>query len=107
MKKKDIINLINAKNIIKKNYDLLRPIKTSNGYLPEDKWVPFVEKYKNQFDILKNEILEAIKETKTAEAIVDNIECDHEVRLKHCGTFWSEYECIFCGKSVLSSTNFP
>ena len=102
MKKKDIINLINAKSIIKKNYNLLKPIKTSDGYLPEERWVPSVEKYKEQFDILKSEILDSINETKIAESVVDNIKCDHEVRLKHCGTFWSESECVFCGKSVSS-----
>ena len=102
MKKKDIINLINAKSIIKKNYNLLKPIKTDDGYLEEDKWFPNIEKYKEQFDILKKEISDALNETKIAESIANNIKCDHEVRLKHFGAFWSNYECVFCGKSVSS-----
>ena len=40
MKKKDIINLINAKETIKENYNLLKPIRIFNEYLPEDKWLP-------------------------------------------------------------------
>ena len=35
MKKKDIVDLINAKEIIKKNSNLLKPIKTDDGYLPQ------------------------------------------------------------------------
>ena len=102
MKKKDIINLINAKSIIKKNIDLLEPIKTDDGYLPEEKWVPYVEKYKEQFDILKKEISDALNETKRAESVVNSIKCNHEVRLKHWDAYWSEYECVICDKSVSS-----
>ncbi len=102
MKKKDIINLINAKKAIEKNSDLLKSIKTYNGYLKEEEWLPYSEKYKEQFNILKKELLDALKETKEAENIVDNTKCNHEVRLKHCGFLWSEYECVICGKNASS-----
>ena len=102
MKKKDIIKIISAKSIIKKYCNLLSPIKDENSYLPEEEWFPHNEKYKEQFEILKKEIEEALKETKNAEDIVDSIKCNHEVRLKQLGTFWSQYECVICGKFASS-----
>lgn len=105
MKKKDIVDLINAKEIIKKNSNLLKPIKTDDGYLPEEEWVPNIEKYKEQLNILKNEISETIKESKQAQSVVDNIKCSHEVRLKHRETFGSQYECVICGKYASSDNH--
>ena len=105
MKKKDIVDLINAKEIIKKNSNLLKSIKTDDGYLPEEEWVPNIEKYKEQLNILKNEISETIKESKQAQSVVDNIKCSHEVRLKHRETFGSQYECVICGKYASSDNH--
>ena len=102
MKKKDIINLINAKRIIEKNYHLLKSIKTIDGYLPEEEWFPHNEKYQEQFNILKKEILEAIVETPKAKRIASSIKCNHEVRLTHWHILGSEYECVICGKTVSS-----
>ena len=102
MKKKDIINLINAKRIIEKNYHLLKSIKTIDGYLPEEEWFPHNEKYQEQFNILKKEILEAIDETPKAKNITSSINCNHEVRLTHWHFLGSEYECVICGKTVSS-----
>ena len=102
MRKKDIINLVNAKRIIKENSGLLEPIKTYDGYLKEEEWVPNIEKYKEQFNILKKEIRDTLKETIQAQTIIDGIKCNHEVRLSHYVTFGSKYECVFCGKTVNS-----
>ncbi len=106
MKKKDIINLINAKAIIKKNKNLLKPIMVDGSYLLEEEWVPNIDRYKDQLNILKKEISDTLKETKQAEEVVRDIKCTHDVRIKHSRGYGAQYECVICGEIINSDNVF-
>ncbi len=105
MKKKEILYLINRYKTIINNNGLLNPIKlTMHGRIcnilkNEDEWFPNVSELKEQFEVLKQELLQAIDENEKLirdTAIVKK--CDHQVRIKYYNPFAAYYECVLCGK---------
>ena len=99
MKKKDIINLIKAKETIYKNEDLISIIKNQYYYIDEKYWFPDILELQKYFDILKEELKQAKKETDEALALIRNSQCTHDVRLDYN----SLYNCVLCGKNIHSN----
>lgn len=105
MKKYEILKLIEANEIIKKNSALLSIAKhKSFNKFPIDKkyWFPNIEELKQEFDILGEEVQSALDETRNCIKYIQNSGCDHEVRLKYFGLFWDHSCCVLCGKTVAS-----
>lgn len=99
MKKKDIINLIKAKETLYKNNDLISIIKNHNFYIDEKYWFPNLPELQKYFDILKKELKQAKNETDEALNIIKNSQCTHDVRLDYN----SIYNCVICGKNIHSN----
>ena len=99
MKKKDIINLIKAKETIYKNEDLISTIKNRYYYIEEKYWFPDIPELQKYFDILKEELKQAKKETDEALTLTRNSQCTHDVRLDYN----SLYNCVLCGKNIHSN----
>ncbi len=101
MKKREIIELINANRTIDNNDQVIANIEDRSYYLPfrrrEDEWFPNIPDLNQYFDILKTEIKESLEESDKAKENIKSIQCDHSVRLEYYGTFTSSYKCIFCG----------
>lgn len=104
MKKKEILNLIHAKEVIEQHQGLLSTIKVKRLDIEkkEKDWYPNIPEFKEYFDILKKELLQAKNETLESEKIVQEIECSHEVRLKYQGLFSCYYKCVLCERCVSS-----
>lgn len=108
MKKREIINLIEANRKIIENKDLVNMTKetTQLGFTYNRKiWLPNVEELKEEFEILKSEILDAINITEENEKIIKESKCSHEIRLEYWDCFTSSYKCIFCGNYVSSDND--
>lgn len=101
MKKIEILNLIEANEIINQNNKLLSIIKDKE--LNQEYWFPNIEELKEEFNILKEEVEEALLEKTKCRELIQNSNCNHEVRLEHYGLFCSHYKCIFCGKSIIGN----
>ena len=99
MKKKDIINLIKAKETIYKNKDLISTIKNRYYYIEEKYWFPDIPELQKYFDILKKELKQAKNETDESLNIIKNSRCTHDVRLDYN----SIYNCVICGKNIHSN----
>lgn len=69
----------------------------------EDDWFPDIDELKEEFDILGQEVKDALDETENCKEYIKGSCCNHEVRLKHFGTFWSHSTCVFCDKRILSN----
>lgn len=98
MKKIEIINLIRANRIIDKNSKLLsitRDKRFPNIKIDIEYWFPDIEELKDEFEILKKEVLNVQEESIKCQEIINKGKCNHEVRLKHFGLFGSHSNCIF------------
>lgn len=108
MKKIDILNMINANNVIENNKNLLSTIKEkmhNSYYYKEEKfWFPDISELNNYFEVLKKELKEAKEKTLASETFIKKTECTHEVRLKYRSTFSSLNKCVLCGH-IASSDN--
>ena len=105
MKKKDLLKLIEAKYKIINNEKLVEFTERSAGNFnwyqkKEDDWFPKVNDLENEFNILKKEVKLALKETKEAKDIIDNFECNHDVRLNYYELFSNTSKCIFCDEYI-------
>lgn len=99
MKKKDIINLIKAKEKVYKNKDLISIIKNQYHYIDEKYWFPDIPELEKYFNILKKELKQAKNETEEALNIIKSSQCTHDVRLDYN----SIYNCVICGKNIHSN----
>lgn len=93
MKKIDILKIMSMYNTLKSNYLLLSPLEykrwsegEKNRYQPEKNWFPNIPDFNEQFDILKQEILEKIEQTSKYEKEIQRMSCTHEVRLQYAGS---------------------
>lgn len=103
MKKSEILKLIEVNKIIKNNSDILSITKEKGeDHFPKDKkyWFPDIEELKEEFEILREEVQEALDETNACKTYIQNSNCNHDVRLEHYGLFGSHSKCIFCGKFI-------
>lgn len=101
MKKYEILKLIEANEIIKKNNDLLsitRDKRFENILIDKECWFPNIEELKNEFNILAEEVQNALDETIFYKKYIENSGCNHEIRLEHFGLFSHHSRCILCGK---------
>lgn len=104
MRKKEILNLIEHNQIIKRHNNLLSIIKDEyykNRFLDKKYWFPDIEQLKEEFSILGKEISQSLEETIVSKKYIQSNCCHHEVRLEHYGLFCSNYECVFCGKNIV------
>ena len=106
MKKKELLKLIEAKLKIINNEKL---VEFTKGKLinykyqkNEENWFPKINDLENEFNTLKKEIKKALEETKQSEDIINNFNCNHDVRLQHYGLFWNTSTCIFCDEAITS-----
>lgn len=105
MKKREILDLIKSNRIIKKNELLLSLTRNKNFQnikLDEELWFPLIPELKEEFNILRKEVVETEKESNECQKIIAKSKCNHEVRLKHFGIFGSHSNCIFCNKTIMS-----
>lgn len=106
MKKKEILELINAKQIIAKNQNLLSTIQNNIfnyvHYESEKFWFPNIPELKDYFDILKKELMDAKNQTEEAENTIKQTKCTHEVRLNYHSLFISTNTCVLCGHHASS-----
>lgn len=106
MKKRDIIELIEANNVIEKHQDLLSTIQNktywSSSYKNEKYWFPDIKEFEEYFKVLKKELLQAQEETKKAMETIQSKECSHEVRLSYHSLFSSSNHCVLCGHTASS-----
>ncbi len=109
MKKREIIELINANITIDNNDPVIANIEDRSYYRPfrrtEDEWFPNIPDLNQYFDILKTEIKESLEESDKAKEVIKSIQCDHQVRLEHYGFITSDYECVLCGHHVSSDNS--
>ena len=101
MKKKEILDLFRAKEIISDKDNLLCTEKCS-VVLNEVKQLPNLRELGEDFEILRQEINERLKELKEATNSYNNLikKCHHEVRLCQRTDFGISYECLFCRKTI-------
>lgn len=109
MKKREIIELINANRTIDNNDPVIANIEDRSYYRTfrrsEDEWFPNIPDLNQYFDILKTEIKESLEESDKAKENIKSIQCDHQVRLEHYGFITSDYECVLCGHHVSSDNS--
>lgn len=107
MKKKEIVNLIHAQEVIELHQDLLSTIKVQRLNIEEGEkfWYPNIPEFKEYFEILKKEVLQAKKEALESEKIAQEIDCSHEVRLKYHGLFNCYCKCVLCKKHISSDNS--
>lgn len=101
MKKKDLLKLIEAKQKIIDNKKLVDFIGTRN----DDKLFSEINVLKNEFNILKKELIDAREDTKQAKDVINSFDCNHDVRLNKFWLFGSTSYCIFCDKGITSDNN--
>lgn len=104
MKKIEILTLIQANRIIKKNNPLLsitRDKRFPNIKIDMEYWFPDIDELKDEFKILQKEVLDVQKESNECKRIIQKSKCKHEVRLKHFGVFGSHSNCIFCNQTIM------
>lgn len=103
MKKSEILKLIEAKKIIKKNGALLsitRDKVVKSLLIDKEYWFPNIDELKEEFDVLRKEVQSALDETIACKKYIQSSGCKHEVRLKYFGLFGGDSRCIFCGEII-------
>ena len=105
MKKKDILRIIELNKTISKNQKLIsitRHERFPSIKIDEEYWFPDITDLKEEFDILKQEIKDAIEENKTAFDELKELtkNCNHDVRLQANSFMVSSSTCVFCQKSI-------
>lgn len=103
MKKSEILKLIEANKIIKKNCALLsitRDNVVKTLLIDEKYWFPNIDELKKEFDVLREEVQSALDETANSKKYIQGSGCKHEVRLKYFGLFGGDSRCIFCDEII-------
>ena len=76
--------------------DLIKQSERKNKQILE------ITELKQEFMILKKEILERKEKLNKAKEAIKNYDCNHEIRLKYTGEISpiTTYKCALCGKSI-------
>ena len=112
MKKREILDLIKAKNKIQDNKKILSLARFHNGFPKEENtWFPRIPDLEKEFEVLKKELKERIIETHNAKDTYNRItsKCKHEVRM----SYYIETDfggcmcckCLFCDKEIFASSH--
>lgn len=107
MLKKEIIKAIDNNILIKNNEDILDITKYELNIsgVPrkcdkdESEWFPEVEGLKEEFDVLKREVVDTKNRVDIAKNELKNLKCDCKVRLYYNALFMSYSKCVLCGKT--------
>lgn len=109
MKKKDIIKLINANEVIVRHNKLLSTIRNQYHntyyYEKEDFWFPNIIELEEYFKVLKKELIQAKNETLESEKVLNETECTHDIRLKYYSPYGNCNKCILCGYKASSDSS--
>lgn len=104
MTKKEILKIIESKELILDNEEILQITKTRFGNnISEDNWFYKIDDLKEEFETLKKELRDVVISVQNAEnelSNLKNIDCKHEVRLAYKAGFVNSSECVFCGKHI-------
>lgn len=110
MKKREIIEMLNAIEILKKYGNFIVMKKEDDRFIEifedEKRWYPNIPELKEYFDILKEELTDIKDKTNNAIKNRKTIKCSHEVRLKNYQLSWHYYQCALCGASIKLSNRF-
>ena len=110
MKKREIIEMINSIETLKKYGDFIVMKKEDDRFIEifedEKRWYPNIPELKEYFDILKEELTDIKDKTNNAIKNRKTIKCSHEVRLKNYQLSWRYYQCALCGASIKLSNRF-
>lgn len=110
MKKREIIEMINSIETLKKYGDFIVTKRGDGrfiqGFEDEKRWYPNIPELKEYFDILKEELTDIKDKTNNAIKNRKTIKCSHEVRLKNYQLSWHYYQCALCGASIKLSNRF-
>lgn len=110
MKKKEIIEMLNSIETLKKYGDFIVTRREDDRFIKcfedEKRWYPNIPELKEYFDILKEELTDIKNKTNNAIKSRISIKCSHEVRLKDYNLFGYSYQCALCGASIKSSNRF-
>lgn len=100
MKKREIIEMLNDIEILKKygNFIIMKQEddRFIESFEDEKRWYPNIPELKEYFDILKRELTDIRDKTNNAIKSRKTIKCSHEVRLKHHNSMGYYYECVLC-----------
>jgi len=104
MKKREILALIEANRTINKNDSILSITRDDrfSSLIDRKYWFPDIEELKDEFNILGEEVQEALDETNNCKEYIKNSGCSHEIRLQHYGFIVSHSNCVLCGRSYIS-----
>lgn len=106
MKKKEIIEMLNSIEILKKYGDFIVTRREDDRFIKcfedEKRWYPDIPELKDYFDILKEELTDIKDKTNNAIKSRKTIKCSHEVRLKNYQLSWHNYQCALCGENISS-----
>ena len=107
MIKREILDLIKAKQTIQDNRKILSLARFHNGFPKEENtWFPRIPDLEKEFETLKKELKERINETEKAQETYKKIasNCKHEIRINYytetgLGIYMFS-KCIFCDKKI-------
>lgn len=100
MTKKEILKIIELKELILDSEKILSITKSNNFEISENRWFPNINDLKDEFENLKTEVKETLGSVKEAEEELSNLNCSHKVRLRYRAGFQNSSECVFCGKHI-------
>lgn len=103
MRKNEILKLIEAYKTINKNKSLVSmTIDKKFKILSIDKkqWFPKIAELEKEFNTLEKEIECALNETNHCKNIIENSNCNHEIRLKYKGLISDYSTCVLCDKII-------
>lgn len=116
MIKREILDLIKAKQTIQDNRKILSLARFHNGFPKEEStWFPKIPDLEKEFEILKKEIKERIIENDNAKDTYKKLtnNCKHEVRMNYYEdvefdiSFYTRKscKCVFCNKEIYSNSH--
>lgn len=112
MIKREILDLIKAKQTIQDNRKILSLARFHNGFPKEENtWFPRIPDLEKEFETLKKELKERINETEKAQETYNRItsKCKHEIRMNYyTETDFGNYmccKCLFCDKKILDNSH--
>ena len=119
MTKEQLRRILEAKTILKNYYgDGTRHFSTQFSYFEktyvhgrevrvrEEDWFPKVDDLKDEFEILKKEIKDVVKNKNDAENFFKNYKCNHPVRISNFDYgYRNKYvdKCMLCGEKLSNS----
>jgi len=103
VKKREIIELINLNQTIKK-YDKSRD--TSMLFININELKEIFGELQEEFNVLQREIDTARKIVEDSKRAISLCKCDHQVRLQYSGCFINHSKCVLCNKEINGDNHY-